>query len=107
MPVAGALRVLRRAGIGIVAITMGLAAVGALYAPNTTIPAGHRGRLVTVGGTPLRVLETGQGRGVLLIHGSPGSIEDWEPVIEGLSDSFHVSTPCTDPRSGSTARAAA
>ena len=83
-------RALRGVGIGLAAGVIGLAAVGALYKPNTEIPAGAPGTLVTVKGTPLRILQKGQGRDVLLIHGSPGSIEDWEPVISELSGSFRV-----------------
>jgi pimeloyl-ACP methyl ester carboxylesterase len=83
-------RALRSVGLSLVAVTLGLAAVGGLYTPNTTIPAGSAGTLVTVLGTPLRVVQAGKGRDLLFIHGSPGSVEDWEPVVAALSDSFHV-----------------
>ncbi len=86
----GVVRGLRAVGLGLVAVAGGLTAVGALYAPNTTIPAGWPGTHVTVAGTPLRVVQVGHGPEVLLIHGSPGSVEDWEPVMAALSDSFHM-----------------
>ncbi len=67
-----------------------LTLAGALYQPNTDIPAGFAGRHVNVNGARLRVLQRGVGRDVLLIHGSPGSIEDWEPVIDALAGSFRL-----------------
>jgi pimeloyl-ACP methyl ester carboxylesterase len=69
---------------------LSLVGVGAFYRPNTAIPAGAPGRHVDVGGLPLRVVQEGAGRDVLLIHGSPGSIEDWEPVAKALSGDFRV-----------------
>ncbi len=86
------MRVLRSLGAGLGAVVLGFAAVGALYTPNTTIPPGASGSLVTVGGVPLRVAQSGKGRDVLLIHGSPGSIEDWERVATALSATYHVTT---------------
>jgi len=63
---------------------------GALYEPNTAIPVGFLGKHVTVHGIPIRVLSQGSGRDLLLIHGSPGSIEDWASVIDELSKTFRV-----------------
>ncbi len=83
-------RALRIAATAVAASILGLGAVGALYEPNTVIPAGAAGTQVKVRDFPLRVVQSGSGRDVLLIHGSPGSVEDWEPIIRGLSDSFHV-----------------
>jgi pimeloyl-ACP methyl ester carboxylesterase len=69
---------------------LSLVGVGALYRPNTAIPEGTPGRSVVVGGLPLRVLREGAGRDVLLIHGSPGSIEDFEPIAKELAGEFRV-----------------
>jgi pimeloyl-ACP methyl ester carboxylesterase len=66
------------------------AVLGATYTPNTTIPSGAPGRHVVVNGIPLRVVQQGQGRDVLLIHGSPGSIEDWDSIAATLAGSFRV-----------------
>lgn len=38
----------------------------------------------------IRIYETGCGQPVLLIHGLPGCIEDWESIIPELSKRFHV-----------------
>jgi pimeloyl-ACP methyl ester carboxylesterase len=83
-------RVLRTVGAGLGAVVLGVAAVGALYTPDTTIPTGAPGTVVTVGELPLRVAQSGNGRDVLLIHGSPGSIEDWQRVAAALSPTYHV-----------------
>jgi pimeloyl-ACP methyl ester carboxylesterase len=72
------------------ALLVAAAAVGATYEPNTEIPKGLLGSQVTVRHVPLRVVQRGAGRDVLLIHGSPGSVEDWAPVMDALSGSFRV-----------------
>lgn len=63
---------------------------GLTYAPNTEIPAGFVGRHIDVGGVPIRYHQAGAGRDVLLIHGSSGSIEDWDPIFAQLAKSFRV-----------------
>ncbi len=73
-----------------VAMLFTLAVMGALYSPNTTIPPGFRGTRLMVGDLPLRVLQEGRGPDVILIHGTPGSLEDWEPVATALASSFRV-----------------
>src|SRR5687767_7719485 len=62
-----------------------LTSIGAIHTPNTEIPAGVAGHHVTVAGVPLRVLQRGSGPDVLLIHGSPGCVEDWTPLIDALA----------------------
>jgi len=64
--------------------------IGAGYEPNTTLPPGAAGQHVQIAGIPLRVLQRGAGRDILLIHGSPGCIEDWTPVIDALAGDFRV-----------------
>ncbi|HYB99129.1 MAG TPA: alpha/beta hydrolase [Candidatus Limnocylindrales bacterium] len=63
---------------------------GWLYRPDLTIPPGFEGRHVTVASVPLRVLEHGEGPDVLLIHGSPGCLEDWAPVVRRLLGEAHI-----------------
>lgn len=57
---------------------------------DNTTPAGFKGGYIDVEGQQLRVYQTGEGPDILLIHGLPGSIEDWETVIPELSKKFHV-----------------
>jgi pimeloyl-ACP methyl ester carboxylesterase len=66
------------------------AILGLAYDPNTEIPKDLLGRQVSVAGVPLRVLQAGSGRDLLLIHGSPGSLEDWAPIFERLAGSMRV-----------------
>lgn len=47
-------------------------------------------RFVDVLNQQIRIYETGCGQPVLLIHGLPGCIEDWEPIMPELSKKFHV-----------------
>jgi pimeloyl-ACP methyl ester carboxylesterase len=43
-----------------------------------------------VAGTPVRYIQVGRGPDVLLIHGSPGSVEDWEPLVSRLRTKLRV-----------------
>ena len=67
-----------------------IAAIGALYRPNTQIPAGFVGQTLSLSGLPLRVYQRGKGRDVLLIHGSPGSLEDFSPLYGLLSSRLRL-----------------
>jgi pimeloyl-ACP methyl ester carboxylesterase len=68
----------------------GLAVIGAFQRPQTTLPVDARGKHVDVDGTPIRYYQAGTGRDVVLAHGSPGSVEDWEPVFDRLAQRFRV-----------------
>ena len=51
----------------------------------------HSGEFVSVGGVNLHYVSAGSGRPVVLIHGNPGSHQDYTmAVLEKLSRSFHV-----------------
>ena len=54
------------------------------------LPSGVAGRLVQALGTWLRVAQWGRGRDLLLIHGSPGTIEDWHPIRDRLAASYRL-----------------
>jgi pimeloyl-ACP methyl ester carboxylesterase len=86
------LRALATLLLVVVVLLGGLAATGESYRPNTEIPAGRQGALQNIDGVPLRVLQRGTGPDILLIHGSPGSLEDWAPVTERLSGSYRVTS---------------
>jgi pimeloyl-ACP methyl ester carboxylesterase len=85
---------LRRLAVGLAglvgAAVFGLAVLGAIQKPDLTLPAGARGQHVTLSGTPIRYVQAGAGRDVLLVHGSPGSVEDWDPVFDRLAQRFRV-----------------
>src|SRR4030095_3740654 len=67
-----------------------LTASGFYYKPEETIPEGFPGHYVEANGLKLRVLQMGQGPDVLLIHGTPGSLEDFAPLMEILSFNHRV-----------------
>lgn len=83
-------RALRAVAILLALLVVAVTAIGLAHRPNTDIPADRVGEHVLVNGVPIRVFQQGSGRNVLLIHGSPGSIEDWTPVTDALSGSFRV-----------------
>jgi pimeloyl-ACP methyl ester carboxylesterase len=74
----------------LVALCLAVLAAGLTYRPETLIPPGWAGHLVDVGGLRLRVLQKGSGPDILLIHGSPGSIEDWTRVFDILAKDHRV-----------------
>lgn len=76
--------------IAILALAIGISLLGAFYRPDVSIPAGFNGQHVTVLGNPIRVYQQGSGPDILLIHGSPGSVEDWETVIDELAKDYRV-----------------
>jgi pimeloyl-ACP methyl ester carboxylesterase len=63
---------------------------GLAYHPADWIPEGLAGRFLDAGPYRLRVEQRGGGPDVLLIHGCPGSIEDWEPVFAALTPRYRV-----------------
>lgn len=75
-----------------------LALIGALYRPDLDIPAGVLGAHIDVQTLRIRVLQRNERErheprartDVLLIHGSPGSIEDWTPLLGPLASSLRV-----------------
>jgi pimeloyl-ACP methyl ester carboxylesterase len=67
-----------------------LSIVGAFQRPRTTLPPGVEGKYVLIDGVPIRYVQAGRGPDVLLIHGSPGSVEDWAPIFERLTDRYRV-----------------
>ena len=67
-----------------------LAVLSALPVFADTIPAGFQGNLVEINDQQIRVYQTGSGPDILLIHGLPGCIEDWETIISQLSKKYRV-----------------
>jgi pimeloyl-ACP methyl ester carboxylesterase len=61
------------------------------YTKDITIPNHLAGQHITVNNIKLRVSQTGQGPDVLFLHGSIGTLEDFETVIP-LLDYYRVTT---------------
>jgi pimeloyl-ACP methyl ester carboxylesterase len=49
-----------------------------------------QGQFITIGEENIRYVQKGEGQDILLIHGTPGSIEDWQPIIDSLSTTHKV-----------------
>ncbi len=49
-----------------------------------------KGKFIDIHGEKIRYLQQGKGQDILLIHGTPGSIEDWQPIIDSLSTAHRV-----------------
>lgn len=64
--------------------------LGVTSSLETTIPQGFKGDYQQIAGMKLRVRQLGEGQDVLLIHGLPGSIEDWDPITETLAKQYRV-----------------
>ena len=47
-------------------------------------------RFLTIGNEKIRFSQKGQGKDILLIHGTPGSIEDWNEIVDSLSIDYRV-----------------
>lgn len=84
------LRVLVAMLLAVLLLLLVLAAIGGFYQPNTQIPADLLGQHVSVDGLPVRVYQRGTGPDVLLIHGSPGSVEDFAPIFSALGTRFRL-----------------
>ena len=63
---------------------------GVLYRPPPTIPPGFVGAIMDVDGVPLRVVQEGSGHDILMIHGSPGILEDFDAQARELRTTFRV-----------------
>ena len=49
-----------------------------------------KNQFITVGNEKVRVIQKGYGKDILLVHGTPGSIEDWNEIIDNLSENYRV-----------------
>ena len=49
-----------------------------------------QGGFISIGDQQIRYLQKGSGKDFLLIHGTPGCIEDWQIIIDSLSKKYRV-----------------
>lgn len=63
-----------------------------LYNKDIRIPAGLAGQHIEIDGVQLRVQQIGHGPDVLFLHGSIGSLEDFDSVLPELVKRFRVTT---------------
>ena len=85
------LKLAAKAGMILLAcFVVGLAVVGQLSKDRIEIPPNHLGRYINVQGEKIRCYTTGTGPDILLIHGLPGIIEDWNPIFEAAAGRYRV-----------------
>jgi pimeloyl-ACP methyl ester carboxylesterase len=63
---------------------------GLLYSPNNKIPENYIGNKLEVKGRMMRYYQTGNGDNIFFIHGSMGSVEDWEKLYPLLKNKYRV-----------------
>ncbi|HYD49280.1 MAG TPA: alpha/beta hydrolase [Terriglobales bacterium] len=73
--------------IGIVGVAW---IAGFLYTADASIPAGLPGTITELDGIALRVLQEGTGSDILMIHGSPGMLEDFDAQARELRTTHRV-----------------
>lgn len=81
---------LKISGIILLAVVILLIIAGVASRDRVEIPAGFAGKYLDLAGEKIRYIQKGSGKDVLLIHGLPGSIEDWDPVIDRLAAKYRV-----------------
>lgn len=74
----------------LLAFTLALSAWGAYDLRKNKFQEMPGETYVTIQGVPIRYRQTGQGPDLLLLHGSPGMLEDWAEVQKILSKNFRV-----------------
>jgi len=67
-----------------------LAITGLLSKDQIEIPPNHFGHYVSVKGERIRCYTTGTGPDLLLIHGLPGMVEDWQPIFDAATARYRV-----------------
>ncbi|MEE9438545.1 MAG: alpha/beta hydrolase [Saprospiraceae bacterium] len=69
-------------------IVLGLSDIGNKYDEL----AQDKFRYLEIDNNRIRFLQEGIGKDIILLHGTPGSIEDWTPIIKLLAKSYRVTT---------------
>ena len=83
-------RILKIVVGSLVALLVGLALLGLAKPDRAGIPAGVSGQMITIDGVNIRYVQKGAGRDLLLIHGTPSSLEEWQPVFDRWVGKYRV-----------------
>lgn len=81
--------------LAIVIFVAGLAAWGKLAPANITnpeVPPTFVGKLIQIDNEKIRVYQKGTGPDLLMIHGLPGTIEDFQPFYENLTSRYRITS---------------
>jgi len=77
-------------GYTLLVILLSFYVLGALNIGNVTKPKTFKGSFISIDGERIRYFQKGSGKDILLIHGTPGSIEDWNYLIDSLAIDHRV-----------------
>jgi len=66
-------------------ILLGYSGIG-----NKTESDVKNGTFIKINNEKIRYVQKGEGQDVLLIHGTPGCLEDWDLIIDNLSEKYRV-----------------
>jgi pimeloyl-ACP methyl ester carboxylesterase len=83
-------RILKIVAGSLVALLLGLVLLGLAKPDHVGIPAGVAGQMASIDGVDIRYLQKGEGRDLLLIHGTPSSLEEWQPVFDRWASKYRV-----------------
>ncbi len=64
--------------------------MGNLKIENISGKEANQGKFISVNGEQIRYFQKGAGKDILLVHGTPGSLEDWQPLMDTLAINFRV-----------------
>ena len=74
----------------LIAIILIFPIAGVISKDSIKIPDDFEGKYIDISGIKVRYKQIGTGQDIFLIHGVPGSLEDWDPVIGDLSSKFRI-----------------
>ncbi len=77
-------------GIGLLLII--ITALGYTNLGNLSANENPSNTFISIGNENIRVSQKGNGNDILLIHGSPGLIEDWNDIVDTLAKDYRVTS---------------
>ncbi len=76
--------------LGIAILVLVLIILGYTNLGNLSTTKNQENVFVTIENEKIRILQKGSGKDILLIHGSPGLIEDWNSIFDSLAKNYRV-----------------
>ena len=74
--------------IGLAVLLLTIICLG--YSNIGELDENSKHQFLTIGKEKIRYYQQGKGKDILLIHGTPGSIEDWKFIMDSLSQNYRV-----------------
>jgi pimeloyl-ACP methyl ester carboxylesterase len=64
--------------------------IGKTPIENQTKPKSLKGNFLSINGERIRYFQNGNGKDILMIHGTPGSLEDCDSLVDSLAKDYRV-----------------